>query len=161
MIRRLALLVATIAVAVPAVTLFSSAPAGATFEFSFTTHNTNFEFVIGGKGTLNPTSPPGPGDSTIIRDDILQGSTNIGYTNVACTVTFNDNLLCNAVFALTNKGDIHATALIRGGAGQNFPATFDGIIDGGTFAYRNAHGDVHVVNQPNGDSQNTVNFVTQ
>jgi hypothetical protein len=161
MIRRLALFGAAIAIAVPAVTLFSSAPAGATFEFSFTTHQTNFEAVIGGKATLNPTSPPGPGDSFVIRDDILQNGATVGFDNVICTATFNDNVLCNAVFAFNGKGDLTLAALIRGETSANSPQVFDVAVTGGTFAYRNAHGDAHAVNTSQTDTNWTVNFVTQ
>ena len=161
MIRRLALLVAAIAVAAPVLIMTNVGAAGATFEFTFTSHPTNFEAIIGGHATVNPSAQPGPGDTFIIRDDLLEGTTNVGFDNVTCTVTFNDNLLCNAVFAFTGKGDLMGTALLRGGAGGNGPSVFDGAIEGGTFAYRNAHGDVHITTQPSGDSQNTVNFVTQ
>ena len=161
MIRRLALFAGVVAVAVPALMVVATAPAGATFEFSFVSHSTNFEAVIGGHATTDPQSQPGPGDSFVIRDDLLRGSTVIGFDNIVCTVTFNDNTMCNAVFAFTGKGDLMGTALLRGGAGQSGPSVFDGAITGGTFAYRNAHGDVHITTLPNGDSENHVNFVTR
>src|SRR5258708_2800379 len=149
MIRRFAFLVAAIAIAAPILIIANIGSAGATFEFSFTSHPTNFEAVIDGHATLNPSSPPGPGDRVIIREDLLQGTTNIGYSNIVCTVTFNDNELCDALFAFAGKGDLTGTALIRGGAGQSGPSVFDGAVTGGTFAYRNAHGDAHIVNLPN------------
>jgi hypothetical protein len=161
MIRRLALLAAAVAVGAPAFIISNVAPAGATFEFGFSTHETNFEAVIGGHATLNPTSQPGPGDTFIIRDDILQNGANVGFDNVLCTVTFNDNVLCHAVFAFTNKGDITVQALVRGEAGQTSPKVFDVAVTGGTFAYRNAHGDAHAVATSDTDTNWTVNFVTQ
>ena len=65
------------------------------------------------------------------------------------------NALCDTVFAFTNKGDIVGTALVRGS-----PSVYDEAITGGTFAYRNAHGDAHAVVN-GGDVSWTVNFVTQ
>ena len=75
-------------------------------------------------------------------------------------VTFNDNILCSAVFAFTNRGDISGTALVRGGAGQNFPTVFDGVVTGGTFAFRNVHGDAHAVLANQTDTNWTFNLVT-
>jgi hypothetical protein len=160
---RLGLLGVALATLTGGLLIATTTPAGANVEFSVIQHNTNFEAAIGG-AAASPNPPqkaPAPGDRFIIRDDLLQGSTNIGYDNIVCTVTFNDNLLCDALFAIINKGDIHGTALLRGGAAANGPSVFDGAIDGGTFAYRNAHGDVHIVSLPNGDSQLNFNFVTQ
>jgi hypothetical protein len=162
MIRRLVLLAAAIAVAAPLLIIANAGQAGATWEFTFTDHQTNFQAIIGGQSTLNPTSAPGPGDTFVIRDDIIQNGSTVGYDNVACTVTFNDNLLCNAVLAFNGKGDLTATALLRGDAGNvTLPYPFDVAITGGTFLYRNAHGDAHVVDTTQGDSTWTVNFATQ
>jgi len=133
--------------------------AGAQIELNFVAHQTNAVFVpAGGQATLNPTSAPAIGDEEIIRDTLTEGTTTIGYTNIVCTDTFNDNGLCDAVFAITGQGDIHGTALIRGlfdpnlnqGAG---PQVFDGDIDGGTFAYADVTGYAHGVNLPDGDDQ--------
>jgi hypothetical protein len=166
MIRRFALLAAALVVVVPTVALLSTAQAGADVELSFTEHPTNYEAIIGGHMTVNPTSPPGPGDTFVLRGDLLQGSTVIGYDNVKCTVTFNDNEFCDGVFAFAGKGDVFGSALLRGGASasctQQCPAIFDAAITGGTFSYRNAHGDAHAVNTENaaGDTNWTFDFVT-
>jgi hypothetical protein len=138
-----------------------ASPAGANFEFTFTERTTNQEFVIGGKATLAPQAPPGPGDSFVVRSDLLQAGAVVGYDNVQCTVIFNDNVLCTAMFAFTNRGDIYGSALIRGGAGQNFPSVFDGVVTGGTFAFRNVHGDGHAVGVSPTDTNWTFNLVTQ
>lgn len=158
--RRAGAVVGLLAVLAPVTMLVTATSAGATFEFSFTERTTNQEFVIGGKATLTPQSPPGPGDSFVIRADLLQAGAVIGFDNVQCTVTFNDNILCNAVFAFTNRGDISGTALLRGGAGQNFPTVFDGVVTGGTFAFRNVHGDAHAVVANQSDTNWTFNLVT-
>lgn len=161
--RRLAALAAAAVIAVPTVMMLTATQAGANVELTFTERETNIEFVIGGHATLQPTGPFSPGDMLIIRGDLLQGSTNVGYDNVKCTVTFNDNLYCDGVFAFTNKGDVFGSALLRGGAGsENGPSVFDAAITGGTFGFRNAHGDAHAVSVANSNDTNwTFNLVTQ
>ena len=133
--------------------------AGASSEFSVVSHETNFEYVpANGPATAMPSDNlvPSIGDRAILRDDLMQGNTTIGYDNIICSDTYNNNALCDAVFSITGKGDIHATALVRGlfDFSTNGPAVFDASIDGGTFAYANARGDIHIVNLPSGDSQN-------
>ena len=55
--------------------------------------------------------------------------------------------MCESIAALRNRGDLHATFLAR--ASQpgvfGFPTVYDLIVDGGTFAFHNAHGYAHVV----------------
>jgi len=152
--RRLVLLVAALAVAAPAFVMLNSAQAGATISFGFTDRFTNFEAVVNGQHTAAPTTVS-PGDTLVFRGDLLQNGAVVGYSTESCTETFNLNALCNTVFAFTNKGDLVGTALVRGS-----PSVYDEAITGGTFAYRNAHGDAHAV--VNGADVNwTVNFATQ
>ncbi len=153
--RRLAVLVAALAVATPAFVILNNAQAGANIRFSFTEHVTNVEAVIDGQRTLTPMTLPSPGDTFIFRSDLLQNGAVVGFGNEVCTEAFNQNGICTTVFAFTNKGDLVGTALVRG-----LPSVYDEAITGGTFAYRNAHGDAHAV--INGANVNwTVNFVTQ
>lgn len=137
--------------------IIAAPQAGAGQEFSLVGHQTNIQLVGNGTSTTNPNGPAAPGDRLVIREDLSSGNTVVGFDNIVCTVTFNDNLLCDALYAIANRGDIHLTALLRGGAGQNGPSVFDAVVDGGTFAFATAHGYDHIVNLPNGDSQN--NFV--
>ena len=55
--------------------------------------------------------------------------------------------MCESIAALRNRGDLHATFLAR--ANQpiltGFPTVYDLIVDGGTFAFHNAHGSAHIV----------------
>jgi hypothetical protein len=144
-------------------TLATVQQAGASQEFTLTAHQTNFEYVpVGGPATANPSdnTAPGIGDEFIIREELLQGTTAIGFDNVICTETFNNNGLCTAVFSITGKGDIHVTALIRDefDPNSNGPSVFDGAIDGGTFAYARASGGVHLVAQADGDTLDTFQF---
>jgi hypothetical protein len=133
--------------------------AGASAQLSLVAHQTNLEFVTP-QGSFVPSPNqgpgpgpgPGPGDRIIIREDLMQGNAVVGFDNIVCTVTFNDNTLCDATFAITNKGDIFVSTLLRGGAtggGQ----VFDAAIEGGTFAYATSRGDVHLSALPNGDTQ--------
>lgn len=154
--RRLALLAAAVAVAAPAFVILNIAQAGASTRFSFTQHLTNVEAVINGQRTLTPNTLPGPGDVFLFRSDLLQNGVVVGFSNDVCTETFNLNAMCNTVFAFTNKGDLVATTLTRGG----LPGVYDDAITGGTFAYHNAHGDAHAV-VSGADVNWTVNFVTQ
>lgn len=130
----------------------TSSQAGASAEFSAVSHVTNVEFVTAAGASLVPKGPLVPGDRLAIRSDLSENGSAAGYTNFVCTVTFNNNLLCDVIIALANRGDLHASALIRGAAGPTgIPSTQDFIVDGGTFAFRNAHGSAHVVVSPNGD----------
>jgi len=154
--RHLTLLVAALAVAAPAFVILNSPQAGATTRFSFTEHLTNVEAVINGQRTLTPMTLPGPGDTFLFRADLLQNGLVVGYSINDCTETFNLNSICSTVFAFTGKGDLMGTALTRGE-----PSVYDEAITGGTFAYRNAHGDAHAVYHGGADVNWTVNFVTQ
>jgi hypothetical protein len=135
--------------------------AGAQVEMTLTATQTNFEYIpAGGQPTTNPSNNlvPSTGDEIIVRESLTEGSTVVGYDNVVCTDTFNDNALCDAVFAISGKGDLHGTALIRGDFGANPPTVFDGSIDGGTFAYAHASGMVHIVNN-SADNASTDTFM--
>jgi len=135
--------------------------AGAQQEFTLIAHQTNFVFApVNGSPTSNPgpgTPPPETGDRFIVREALSQNGVVVGYDNIICTDTFNNNGLCDVVFAITNKGDIHGTALVRDlfDFSSNGPTVFDGDIDGGTFAYANATGSAHLTTLPDGDTQDT------
>jgi hypothetical protein len=92
-----------------------------------------------------------PGDRLMTRDDLTQNGSPVGYLESLCTETFNYEFMCESTLALTNRGDLHISFLAR--ANQHgvfgFPAVYDLIVDGGTFAFRNAHGSAHVVVSPN------------
>jgi hypothetical protein len=122
--------------------------AGAQQELSLVATQTNFVVIPAGQAaTANPSNSyiPNTGDVIELRDTLTQGTTTVGFDNAVCTDTFNNNGLCTDVIAITGKGDIHLTALIRGVFSGVSPATFDATIDGGTFAYANASGDMHAV----------------
>jgi hypothetical protein len=134
---------------------------GASQEFTLVAHQTNFEYVpVGGPATANlsaATAPPSIGDETIMRESLMSGDVTVGYDNIVCTETFNYNALCDAVLSLTGQGDIHATALVRDAfdPNTNGPSVFDATIDGGTFAYADARGMVHLTSLPDGDTDDS------
>jgi len=135
--------------------------AGAQQEFTLVAHQTNAVYVpVDGPATLNPTptAPPSIGDRFIMRETLSENGAVVGFDNIICTLTFNNNGLCDAVLAIDGKGDIHGTALVRDAFDPNGsgPSVFDATIDGGTFAYANATGYVHLSALPNGDTQDTV-----
>jgi hypothetical protein len=51
------------------------------------------------------------GDRIIGRDTLLQGSRTVGYDNELCTVTFDDNDLCQVVLVLRGRRQIEVTWL--------------------------------------------------
>jgi hypothetical protein len=114
---------------------------------------TNFAVIpAGGAATINPSNSyvPNTGDDVTFRDTLTQGTATVGFDTVICTDTFNNNGLCTDVISITNVGDIHLTALVRGlfipfSSSSGGPSTFDASIDGGTFAYANATGYMHGV----------------
>jgi hypothetical protein len=131
----------------------TSQQAGAQQEFSLVATQTNFAVIpAGGAATINPSSSyvPNTGDEVSFRDTLTQGTATVGFDTVICTDTFNNNGLCTDVISITNVGDIHLTALVRGlftpfSSNSSGPSTFDATIDGGTFAYANATGYMHGV----------------
>jgi hypothetical protein len=115
--------------------------------------DTNLEFVTAKGPSLVPSGAFVPGDRLVERSDLMENGAVAGFENTVCTVTFNDNVMCDGIYALTNRGDLHVSTLSRGAAGAaGIPAVADLIVDGGTFGFHNAHGSAHVVRETNGDS---------
>ncbi len=96
----------------------TSQQAGAQQEFSLVATQTNFAVIpAGGAATIGHPSNsyvPNTRDEVTFRDTLTQGTATVGFDNVICTDTFNNNGLCTDVIAITNVGDIHLTALVRG-----------------------------------------------
>jgi hypothetical protein len=135
-----------IAVAVPA------SQAGASSEFTLGSHLTNIEFITAqaGPSASFPASPMVPGDRLLTRDDLTENGAPVGHLENLCTLTFNDEFMCEGTWALTNRGDLHTSFLARASQPSvlGFPKVYDLIVDGGTFAFRNAHGSVHGFSLP-------------
>ncbi len=91
------------------------------------------------------------GDRILGRDRLLQGTRTIGYDNELCTVTFDDNDLCQVILVLPGKGQIQATWLwVDRNASLLGPSHFTGVIDGGIGTFANAKGQFSASLLPNG-----------
>jgi len=132
----------------------SAQPSG---RLSFTARPAALRF-FGNAGPITgfPTSPLVTGDRIIGQNRILQHGTLAGRGNEVCTVAFTRDVLCQDVVLLNGQGDVQASWSFRWPAtGTQGPASFDGIIDGGTGRFRAAHGWFHAHALPGGDLQIT------
>ena len=103
-----------------------------------------------------PAGPLAPGDRVIGQDLLLQDGSPVGHGDEVCTVGFAREVVCQDIVVFDGRGDVQASWSVRWPAtGNRGPARFDGIIDGGTGAFRDAHGDYHAQALPNGDLQIT------
>ena len=113
-------------------------------------------FTASGPITGFPTTPLVPGDRIIGQDRILQHGRPAGHDNEACTISFGRDVLCQDVIILTGQGDLQASWTFQWPAtGTRGPASFDGVIDGGTAHFAAAHGTFHAATLPDGDMQLT------
>jgi len=136
--------------AAAAATARAEAPAAG--PLTLTVHQGALQFVSNtGPITGFPTAPLVPGDRIIGQDRILEGGTPAGHDNEACTVSFNRDVLCQDIIILDGQGDVQASWTFRWPA-TGSPASWDGIIDGGTGIFRAAHGWFHAQAQPGGDT---------
>jgi hypothetical protein len=108
---------------------------------------------ISASGTTSTTFPDRlhTGDRIFSNDRLSDGHQQVGYDNEICTVTFNANDLCQVVGYITGKGEFEATWLWIGRNTSFYgPRHFAGVIDGGTGAFANAHGQFDASVLPNG-----------
>jgi len=113
-------------------------------------------FTASGPVTGFPTKPLVPGDRIIGQDRITQNGRPAGHDNEACQVSFGRDVLCQDIIILTGQGDLQASWTFRWpAAGTRGPASFDGVIDGGTARFAAAHGTFHAATLPDGDMQIT------
>ena len=113
-------------------------------------------FTSTGPITGFPTGPLAPGDRIVGQDRLLQGGVPAGHDDEVCTVGFSRDVLCQAIAIIDGHGDLQASWSVRWPAtGNQGPASYDGIIDGGTGAFAAAHGTVHARTLPDGDQQIT------
>ena len=131
----------------------SHAPGQLTFDSQLTAIQF---FTASGPITGFPTKPLVPGDRIIGQDRILQNGRPAGHDNEACTVSFNRDVLCQDIVILTGQGDLQASWTVQWPAtGTQGPASFDGVIEGGTAHFAAAHGTFHAATLPGGDVQMT------
>jgi hypothetical protein len=121
----------------------SSAPT----RLTVVVHPTDLEFVTHAGTSPNfPTTPLAVGDRVIGRDSIMQTGARVGTDYELCTISLDLHALCEDTLAIDGKGDLHASWVLQWPrSGATGPKSFDGIIDGGSAAYRNATGDFHAV----------------
>ena len=113
-------------------------------------------FTASGPITGFPSTPLVPGDRIIGQDRILQHGRAAGRDNEACTVSFGRDVLCQDIIILTGQGDLQASWTLQWpAAGTRGPASFDGVIDGGTAHFAAAHGTFHAATLPDGGTQLT------
>jgi hypothetical protein len=113
-------------------------------------------FTASGPITGFPTRPLVPGDRIIGQDRILQQGRPAGHDNETCTVSFNRDVLCQDIIILDGQGDLQASWTVHWPAtGTRGPASFDGVIDGGTAHFAAAHGTFHAAMLPGGSIQIT------
>jgi hypothetical protein len=126
-------------------------------QLSFTSQLTAIRFFTAfGPITGFPTRPLVPGDRIIGQDRILQHGRAAGQDNEACTVSFDRDVLCQDIVILTGQGDLQTSWTFQWPAtGTRGPASFDGVIDGGTAHFAAAHGTFHAAALPDGDLQIT------
>jgi hypothetical protein len=134
--------------AAAAATAQAAAPAAGTL--TVTSQLTDLQFFSNtGPITGWPTAPLVPGDRIVGQDRILRDGTLAGHDNEACTVSFNRDVLCQDILIFDGQGDLQASWTLRWPA-TGSPASFDGIIDGGTGSFRAAHGWFHAQALPGG-----------
>ena len=115
--------------------------AGTQPTLSFVVQNHGTEYVTAAGSTSVFPGRLQTGDRIFTRDLLLDRGHSIGYDNELCTVTFDDNDLCQTIVVLPGKGQIQASWLwIDRNASTYGPAHFNGVIDGGTGAFADARG---------------------
>ena len=109
-------------------------------------------FTSTGPITGFPTGPLAPGDRVIGQERLLQDGIPAGHDNEVCTVAFARDVVCQDIVIFDGRGDVQASWSFRWPAtGNRGPASFDGIIGGGTGVFRDAHGAFHAQALPDGD----------
>src|SRR5215469_11265483 len=111
----------------------------ATGQLTFDSQLTAIQFfTASGPITGFPTAPLVPGDRIIGQDRILQNGSPAGHD----------------IVILTGQGDLQVGWTLQWPA-SGTPATFDGVIDGGTANFAAAHGTFHAAALPDGDMRIT------
>jgi hypothetical protein len=111
-------------------------------------------------GTSNqlPTSPLSTGDRVVGQDALTEGASSVGHDLETCTVGFRLQVLCQDILTLTNRGDVLVSWQFTWGSSGQPPATFDGVVIGGTGIYRGVRGDFNAVDLPDHDVRITASL---
>jgi len=126
-------------------------------QLTFTSQLTAIRFLTAAGPVAGfPARPLAPGDRITGQDRILQDGRPAGHDNESCTVSFDRDVLCQDIVILTGQGDLQTSWTFQWPAtGTRGPASFDGVIDGGTAHFAAAHGTFHAATLPDGDMQVT------
>jgi hypothetical protein len=126
-------------------------------QLTFTSQLTAIRFfTASGPITGFPTRPLVPGDRIIGQDRIRHDGRPAGHDNETCTISFGRDVLCQDIVILDGQGDLQTSWTVQWPAtGTRGPASFDGVIDGGTGRFAAAHGTFHAATLPGGDMQIT------
>jgi len=127
----------TLSVGAAATALFvaNAQEAGPSSTLSLVVENHGTEYVTAAGSTSVFPGRLQTGDRIFSRDSLLGGGRSVGYDNELCTVTFDNQDLCQVMLVLAGKGQIHASWLW-----VHWPSNFTGVIDGGTGAFADARG---------------------
>ena len=133
------LIISSVMALAAATSVFVSSALGAkpTPTLSLVAHNRGLEFITAAGST---TAYPGHlqiGDRILARDTLTQGNRSVGYDDELCTVTFDNQELCQDTMVLPGTGQIEANWLWT-----DWPSGFTGVIDGGTGTFARAKGEV-------------------
>jgi hypothetical protein len=140
--------------AVAALFVGTAQGAGTGSTLSFVVQNHGTEYVTAAGSTSVFPGRLQTGDRIFSRDLLQERGHSIGYDNELCTVTFDDNDLCQVVLVLPGKGQIQASWLwIDRNASTNGPPHFSGVVDGGTGTFANAKGQFSASLLPTGTLQ--------
>jgi hypothetical protein len=125
--------------------------AGAGSTLGFVVHNHGTEYVTAAGSTSVFPGRLQTGDRIFSRDLLLERGRSIGYDNEICTVTFDNNDLCQTILVLPGKGQIQASWLWIGRNASTYgPPDFSGVIDGGTGTFAHAKGQFSASLLPSG-----------
>lgn len=129
-------------------------------EFTLTASTTNFEFGFVKNLQNAQMHHFAPGDTVAEREELRRGASVVGYDNLTCTATFDDNVLCTIVSVFPGRGTLHETVLIHttttNAAGYD---PVDTVVTGGTGIFANKRGTAHVVGLSETDRTATYRLV--
>jgi hypothetical protein len=120
--------------AITALFVATAQGAGTPSTLNFVVKNDGREYVTAAGTVSIFPSRLLPGDRILSRDSLLQGGRSVGYDEEICTVTVDNQDLCQTMVVLPGKGRIQVSYLFR------WPSNYTGVVDGGTGTFAHAKG---------------------